>query len=167
MRKLAVACWLVLLLAVVSAVPAWGSTPVGAGTYRGSGAQYFNNAPCPHSKGQCYRSRAGSESFSFKVPAGQRQLADLVAPYDYYCGAGHAVAHVARISIGPKGAFGYRFSSPSRGLNGKVNGTATLTVGGQFAPGGRAATVTYTILITFTGERYTCGTRVTGTARLV
>jgi hypothetical protein len=173
-RRSAVASLTCAGAALGVAATALAAHPLAGAKYLGSGKQYFNNAPCPkHPKQQCYRSLVGHQRFSFTVTRARRHAApsivDFVAPYDFYCGGGHAVARPSRpIAVRPDGAFAYRFRIPAKGLNGKVVGTTTFTLGGRFVANGRTARLSYTVATRFSaGQRFLCGTRVTGLAHAV
>lgn len=161
-------------VAVGVAATALAADPLVGATYHGSGKQYFNNAPCPkHPTQQCYRTAAGRQRFSFTVTRASRlaapRIVDFAAPYDYYCGSGHAVARPSRpIAVRPDGAFAYRFIAAAKGPDGKVVGTTTFTLGGRFVGAGRTARLSYTLATRFlTGPKSVCGTRVIGLANAV
>ena len=148
-------------LAVLGGV-ALAAQPKAGAHYKGKGKFCENNAPqhkfttCPGNKNK----------FSFATSADATRVTGFKGKLGpLYCGGSKQTVKVTFMTVKSDGSFAFTFSAPNK-VNGKTNGTTTVTVKGRFKGDGTTASVFYRAVTHFNNTPHTqdCGGQVKGTA---
>ena len=139
--------WMIAVVAVgsLTAASALAASPKPGALYEGTGKDFMNNAP--------KWTNEATGKIRFKTSAKGTAVVGFRGSYSYYCGAGTSAVTEKRMPVSKRGRFGAEFSQPTKGPNGKVNGTAYAAISGTFEKGGKQASVSYLIDYVFTGTK--------------
>lgn len=126
--------------AVAVSTGALRATSVHGATYKGEGAQYFNNHKCLNGAGlNCYGIAPGTQKFSFRVTPSGKDVTNFNAAFSCACACTENNLPIpAKIPI-KHGAFSTTFRTSGG------NFTYVLALIGHFVGNGKSAGVTYVV----------------------